>query len=59
MKRWLPVLGALGGGLIAFAIAWVLAGDDTQKLGDWRGGAERFIGRGVTKIKTESSFHHL
>jgi uncharacterized membrane protein len=44
MKRGWPIIGALVGGLIAFAIAWALAGDDTQRLGDWRGGAERFIG---------------
>src|SRR6188474_3161417 len=44
MKRWWPIVGALVGGLFAFAIAWTLAGDDAQKLGDWRGGAERFIG---------------
>jgi hypothetical protein len=44
MKRWWPIIGALVGGMIAFAIAWTLAGEDAQKLGDWRSGAERFIG---------------
>ncbi len=38
------LLGALGGGAVAFAIAWSLAGDDVHQLGDWRAGAARFIG---------------
>ncbi len=44
MKRWWPVIGALGGGVLGFAIAWALASDDIGKAGDWRGGAERFVG---------------
>jgi len=48
-KRWLPVLGAIAGGAIAGAIAWSLAADDIGKLGDWKAGAQRFIGM-VTAI---------
>lgn len=44
MKRWAPVLGALVGGAIAFAIAWHYASTDINKTGDWRNGAARFIG---------------
>ena len=44
MKRFLPVIGALVGGAIAFAIAWHLASADIGEDGDWRGGAQRFIG---------------
>lgn len=43
-KRWWLVIGAVGGGVIAGAIAWTLAGDDVNQLGDWRAGAARFIG---------------
>ena len=38
------MLGALAGGAGAFAIAWALAADDIHQLGDWRHGAQRFIG---------------
>lgn len=44
MKRWGPLVGALVGGAIAFAIAWHLASSDINKEGDWRNGAARFIG---------------
>lgn len=44
MKRWGPLVGALVGGAIAFAIAWHLASSDVNKEGDWRNGAARFIG---------------
>ncbi len=46
MRRSLlwPILGALVGGGIAFAIALALAGDDVGKAGDYRSGALRFIG---------------
>lgn len=37
-------LGALSGGALGFAISWKLASSDVDKRGDWRGGAERFIG---------------
>jgi hypothetical protein len=47
-RWWLVVLGAVGGGVIAAAIAWQLAGDDVNKLGDWRHGALRFIGMVTT-----------
>jgi len=49
MKRWLPLLGAVIGGVVAAAIAWALAGADVNKLGDWRNGAGRFLGM-VTAI---------
>jgi hypothetical protein len=38
------VAGALAGGAIGFAIGWVLASDDIGQYGDWRAGAQRFIG---------------
>jgi hypothetical protein len=41
-KRWAPVVGALFGGAIAAVIAWMLAGDEVNKLGD--NGAARFVG---------------
>jgi len=44
MKRWAPVLAALVGGAVAFAIAWHFASADVNKEGDWRNGAARFIG---------------
>ena len=44
MKRWGPLVGALVGGAIAFAIAWHVAASDVNKVGDWRNGAARFIG---------------
>jgi hypothetical protein len=47
MKRrsaWWVVLGGAAGGAIGFAIAWTLASDDIGQLGDWRLGAQRFIG---------------
>jgi hypothetical protein len=37
-------LGTLAGGAIGFAISWSLAADDIHQLGDWRAGAQRFIG---------------
>ncbi len=43
-RWWWLVVGALAGGAIAFGIAWMLAGDDMHKIGDWRHGAERFVG---------------
>jgi hypothetical protein len=43
-KRWWLVIGAVTGGVVAGAIAWTLAADDINKIGDWRAGAERFIG---------------
>src|SRR5687767_7371485 len=48
-RWWWLVVGALGGGAIAATIAWMLAGDDVNKLGDWRHGPGRFIGA-VTAI---------
>jgi len=47
-KRWWLVLGAIAGGTIAGAIAWMLASDDIYKAGDWRQGAARFIGMVTT-----------
>src|SRR5689334_5206401 len=44
MKRWVPLLGALLGGVVAGAIAWSLASGDVNKVGDWRNGPARFIG---------------
>lgn len=38
------LLGTLVGGAIGFAISWTLAADDIHQVGDWRGGAQRFIG---------------
>ncbi len=38
------VLGTLAGGAAGFAISWALAADDIHQLGDWRAGAQRFIG---------------
>lgn len=42
--RWWPWVGAAVGGGIGLAIGLALAGDDVNKLGDWRNGAARFIG---------------
>jgi hypothetical protein len=44
MKRWMPVVGAVVGLALGFAIGWVLAANDIAQLGDWRAGAQRFIG---------------
>jgi len=44
MKRAAPYLAALAGIAIGVAIGWTLAGADVGQLGDWRGGAGRFIG---------------
>ncbi|HTL37027.1 MAG TPA: hypothetical protein VL326_28015 [Kofleriaceae bacterium] len=44
MKRWGPILGALLGAVIGFALGWHYAADDIHKVGDWRHGAQRFIG---------------
>ena len=38
------MLATLAGGAGALAIAWTLASDDLDKLGDFHGGAESFIG---------------
>jgi hypothetical protein len=38
------VLGMVAGGALGFAISWKLASDDIGQAGDWRAGAERFIG---------------
>src|SRR5262249_54536973 len=42
------VLGTVVGGAIGFAISWGLAADDIGQAGDWRGGAQRFIGFATT-----------
>jgi hypothetical protein len=44
VKAWLPWLAALVGGAICGGIAWTYASGDVDKLGDWYGGAESFIG---------------
>jgi hypothetical protein len=41
-------LGTVAGGAIGFAISWGLAADDIGHAGDWRGGAQRFIGFATT-----------
>ena len=41
---WWAWLGAIVGGGIGFAIGFALAGNDINKLGDWRNGAARFVG---------------
>jgi hypothetical protein len=37
-------LGTVAGAVLGFAIGWMLASGDIGKDGDWRGGAQRFIG---------------
>jgi hypothetical protein len=49
------LLATFVGGAIAFAIAWSLAGDDINKLGDWRAGGARFVGM-VTTIGVIGGF---
>jgi hypothetical protein len=46
MRRsgWWAILGGVVGGGVGWLIAWGLAGADVHQIGDWRGGALRFIG---------------
>jgi len=44
MKRWAPVIAGLAGCAAGFAVGWILASQDVNKLGDFQEGAARFIG---------------
>jgi len=41
---WWPFVGAVIGGVAGIAIGMALAGDDVNRVGDWRNGAARFVG---------------
>jgi hypothetical protein len=44
MKRWLPLIVGVVAAVVCGAVAYGLASGDVGKAGDWRHGAERFIG---------------
>jgi hypothetical protein len=43
-RAWLPWLVAVVGAVVLGGIGYHFAGDDIHQMGDWRGGAGRFIG---------------